>query len=199
MRRVFSLIAAFTVVSFLGSCSTGPDYSTPEAFLRDFVKALSEEQTGRFESFYLQESDFNMEAPAADLAVDRFMGTVREEFLQRCRGAAAFMRGKKVLVDNIEFRTFEPRIVQFLSNVKENHSGTLIHLAIGTQKARIEVDELIQIGEEWRLTQFLLIIEEEAEWGGEIEIDASKSKVKHGEVVQEDAEEEDDEDGEEEK
>ena len=80
--------------------------------------------------------------------------------------------------------------------MKENHTSTLVHLAIGAQKARIEVDELIQVGDSWRLTQILLIIEEETEWGGEIELDASKSTITRGEVVEEDEDEE--EDGEEE-
>lgn len=192
MKRLLALTAFLAVASLTSGCNAGrPDYSSPEAFLRDFVNALAEDQTGRFDMFYLQEEDFNADAPAADLARDRFMGAVREEFLKRCRGAAAFMRGKKVLVDSIQFRTFEPRVVQFLANVKENHSGTLVHLAIGDQKARLEVDELIQIGDAWRLTQILLIVEEETEWGGEIELDASKSTTTKAEVIE--ADEDDDE------
>ena len=104
-----------------------------------------------------------------------------------------------MIVDRIQFRQFEPRVVQLLGNVKENHTSTLVHLAIGAQKARIEVDELIQVGDSWRLTQILLIIEEETEWGGEIELDASKSTITRGEVVEEDEDEGEEEDGEEEK
>ena len=194
MKKMLYIAAALTIAGLAAGCGSGqPDNSSPEAFLRDFVKSLAEEQTERFALFYLQESDFDPEAPASDLAKERFMGTVREVYLERCRGAADFMRGEKVIVDKIQFRKFDPRVVQFLGNVKENHSGTLVRLAIGAQKARIEVDELIQVGESWRLTQILLIVEEETEWGGEIELDASKSKITEGKVITEDEEEEDEE------
>ena len=94
MKKVLCIATVLFIAGLAAGCGPGqPDNSSPEAFLRDFVNALAEEQTERFSLFYLQESDFNTEAPAADLAEDRFMGTVREVYLERCRGAASFMRG----------------------------------------------------------------------------------------------------------
>lgn len=172
------------VLTITVACEYGPDHSSPEAFLKSFVKTVQHGGEGQFPKFYLKSSDFNHGAEGSEMAVNRFTGAVRQNFMRSCATLASVLKGKKATVDGIQLNNNNPRVVGFLKNVRKSYSDVTVRITAGSTPVFLKVDELVQIDKQWRMTTFMVIIDEGKTILGEraIKIEAPENEEEEGET-----------------
>jgi hypothetical protein len=170
MRRFIAVLALFLLTLLAVACGSQPRYGNAEQFLRDFVSALAAGDLDRCERFYLNTDDFDPAAEGVQPAISRFDTTVRQRFLNACRGAVELLRGKNVTIDSIELNRGEPRAASFLRNVTEHYSKVMVHLKAGETSISLLIEEVFETDGKWRLTTFSTLFDAGTEKLPDLEI-----------------------------
>lgn len=168
--RIVTFIAAAALL--LAGCSSTPDYSSAEDYVRDFANALIKNQSGRFTDFYLQEGDF-IETEEATQLETIAMGRTRLKFLENAKRLALDLQGKRVEITDIHLEESEPLISAILKDVSEHYSHAKVFMSVDEQEWIIDITEVIKTGGEWRMTAFFTTVDLGTDDGGMVEIEVS--------------------------
>lgn len=163
MKNIVILILTVLSLSLLISCGDKPDYSSVENFLQDFISALKNGNQGRYLSFYLQADDFDSKSPGADLAIERFTEAVQNKYLNDCERTARLLSNKQVKIEEMKLDQSNKLVANYLRDVKKNYSNVIIPLTAGDMRIVLEIKEVIQVGNEWRLTTFMTTVDQGTE------------------------------------
>lgn len=155
--KKFSVLV-FVVCLILAGCSSAPDYSSKEAFIKDFILALDSNQRARFAAFYVQEGDFE-DSPEAEALKSIALGSTRMKFIENAQKLALEMEGKQVSVKDIAFSKSVPILASILTDVKDSFSNVRVTLDVDGQTWLMDISEVINVGEEWRLTSFFTTVD----------------------------------------
>jgi hypothetical protein len=156
MKNRLMLAPLLALLLLATACNQAPpDYSSAEAFVRDFVQTLKD--GGDYRSYYLDKSDF-ADDESSQMTVARFTEFVKENFLRRCRNAHDLMKGKALSIESVELIPREKKAATFLHSVGTVHKA-LVQIKIGEESLLLDIEEVVQIGEEYRLVLFTTIVD----------------------------------------
>ena len=157
-KFILSILAISLLLT--AGCSYGPDHSGPEAFLKSFVKSVQKGAEGQYTSFYLKSKDFDPSVEGGEMALNRFTGTVQKNFLRSCGTLASFIKGKNIKVEKIQLGNGNPRVVNFLKEVEESYSDVRVFISTDSDPVILMVDELVKVKKSWRMTTFMVVIDQ---------------------------------------
>jgi hypothetical protein len=148
----------------LASCSNAPDYSSKEAFIEDFIKTLLSGEEGKYPQFFVALEDFDNDADGVQMAIERFTGTIKAQFLNSCNSLSELLKDKDVEIVSVEFRKNKPRILRFIGEVEEHYEGVEVYLDTGSEEQVVlTIQELYLIDGKWRMTTFTTLIDQGTE------------------------------------
>lgn len=186
MKRARSAVALLTVVPLLAvGCQGKPAFDNADAFLTAFVQTLARGNADAYENYYLQGEDFDKSGAAATAAIKNFTGRVRNRFLSSCSGAAALLKGREVSIESIEYGGGRPRAALFLRDVGEHFANVTIRLKADDMLISLHIEEVIEVGGQWRLTTFKTVVDTGTERLPDIEIQPSTEKAEEGDPFEE--------------
>ncbi len=186
MKRT-AIILSYLLVFLLTGCAGEARYDNAEDFLRAFVAALARGDLQSCEPFYLHTGDFDSSIPGAKPAIGRFDTTIRQRFLNACRGAIELLKGKQAEVISIELRKGEARAASFLKNIEEHYSGVTVRIA-GDMPISLLIEEVMKTDGNWRLTTFSTLVDTGTEQLPDIEIRPSTEERDTEDPFEEDEE-----------
>jgi len=157
MRNLALTLLAVAMV-FLSACDGTPDYSSKEAFVRDFISTMDGNERGKFANYFLKAEDFQDTEEAKKLK-EVATGSTRSKFIENCQRLALEMEGKSVTIEGIVFTSTEPVVSPLLKNVEEHHSNVLVNLTIDDQSWQIRISEIIKTAGKWRMAAFFTTID----------------------------------------
>ena len=163
MKKLTLISLAILTVLAAISCSKPVDNSSPEAFVRDFVQTLK--SGGNYQAYYLKEADF-AEDESSQMTVVRFTDFVQENFMRRCANAHDLFKGKKLEIKSVELIPSERKAANFLRSVGTVHKA-IVNVVLDDEELRLEIEEVIQVGEEYRLVLFAILVDFGTEKVGE--------------------------------
>ena len=161
MKQTFAfMVVVLYTLAIMGCTPEKPDYSNATAFINDFVSALNESDVSRFDTFFFKRDDFDLSVDGSEMARERIMGIVRQEFLRQCNSFVKNFGSREFTVEDISLQSSKPRAVRFLNDVGEQYSQVEVTLNVEDEFAlRLVIDEIVQVGSEWRLSTFLAIVD----------------------------------------
>jgi hypothetical protein len=160
MRSKILLTVLSLAIILSTACSYGPDHKSPEAFLKSFVTTVQKGGEGQFPSFYLKSMDFDVTAEGGEMALNRFTGTVKQNFMRSCSTLSSVIKGQKIKVEKIDLGKGTQRVVNFLKDVEESYSNIRVHISTESDPVILMVDELVKINGKWRMTTFMVVIDQ---------------------------------------
>jgi hypothetical protein len=187
MTRLLSA-ALLILVLLAAACTQQETRGDADQFIRAFVEMLARGDSHRYESFYLQEEDFDPSAPGAEGAVRAFTVRVRDSYLAACRGAAELLRNRPVRIIGIDFTSGRKRAALFLKDVSEHHAEVFVKLEAGDMPVTLRIEEIIKVGGSWRLTRFHTVVDTGTERLDDVEIQPSTEEQEIDEAFDESGE-----------
>ncbi|HUX08141.1 MAG TPA: hypothetical protein VMX35_12585 [Acidobacteriota bacterium] len=187
MKRAAVTISIVMVLTLAG-CAGEAQYDNAEGFLRAFVTTLANGDLQNCESFYLSTTDFDPSIPGAQPAIGRFDTTIRQRFLNSCRGAMELLKGKEVEILAIELHQGEQRVATFMKNVGEHYAMVNVRVKAEGTSISLLIEEVIKTDGNWRLTSFSTLVDTGTEQLPDIEIRPSTEERDTEDLFEEDEE-----------